>query len=59
MIKIKECEDCGLEYRLRSEPDFNKCIDFFEKILIIYKHWYKLSVLIRLSDNNVEKTEKI
>ena len=31
----------------------------FEKILFIYKHWYKLSVLIRLSDNNVEKTEKV
>ena len=27
MKRIKECEDCGFEYTVRSEPDFNKCID--------------------------------
>ena len=27
MRRIKECEDCGFEYTVRSEPDFNKCID--------------------------------
>ena len=27
MREIKECEDCGFEYTVRSEPDFNKCTD--------------------------------
>ena len=27
MSKIQECEDCGFEYTVRSEPDFNKCTD--------------------------------